>query len=181
MPPVEPNFSLAEIESILQTELEKHPQARLADLFKLLNQACYGPTHMDPDPEKISENLRGELKFLTRSEGITWQDLGCGQGFYRINLTTLDRGDETVQILTNSILASRLQNGIDREKWRQTWEKALPLLLMYINPLPEEYEMIDTCLHRELLPSHSEIYKRLYDPHYRVVWHAERVRICKGS
>ncbi len=186
------NFSPDELRSILRTELELCPKARLADLYKLLYQAYYGPAHMDPDPVKITRNLRQELRSITDHTGNFCQDIGCGRGFIRINLIALidykpipfnqfsSFSDyehklfcavpaSKIKSLTDAILASRIEAGIELAKWRRTWQQALPIVAEFVKPKLEETAFVESLLGTGDLPSHSEIYKELYSPHYRII------------
>ncbi|MGC9362704.1 MAG: hypothetical protein ACP5F3_07240 [Candidatus Syntrophosphaera sp.] len=191
---LELHFNREELRGIIAEELDLCPKARLRDIYKLLNQATYGPTHIDPDPVKIAKNLRRELNSITDHTGNFWQDIGCGRGFYRINLFALismpkipfskftsfsDYMSERfrkvtrkqIDTLTQSMLNSRLSSGIDPENWQRVWKEALPLVLQFIKPTPAELNDLAVCLRNNELPSHSDIYKELYSPHYRVIHH----------
>ncbi|MBW6514268.1 MAG: hypothetical protein K0B87_05875 [Candidatus Syntrophosphaera sp.] len=190
------SFSPEELRQILEEELGLHPQARLVDLYKLLNQSHYGPTHIDPDPDKIARNLRRELNSITEHAGNFWQDIGCGRGFYRINLVALismpkipfsrftsfsdymsERfrkvGRKQIDILTQSLLNSRCAAGIDPENWHRIWKDALPLVLEFIKPTATEQAELDQYIHNDQIPSHSKKYRELYSPHYRVIHHTQ--------
>lgn len=177
-----PEFSPAELRQIIQAELAEHPQARNADLYKLLHQACYGPTHILPDPEAIAAGIRRELLSPQTQSSPLFQDIGCGRAFVRLNLITfanrepkdLRTGKEHQQILllTQCILASRLEGAYTLKDWRQIWEQARPLVLEDISPAPSESELIKACLNTGSIPSHSDEYSELYQPHYRVIHHS---------
>lgn len=193
---LELHFSREELREIIAEELDLCPKARLQDIYKLLNQATYGPTHIDPDPVKIAKNLRRELNSVTDHTGNFWQDIGCGRGFYRINLVALismpkipfsrftsfsDYMSERfrkvtrkqIQTLTQSMLNSRCSSGIDPENWHRVWKEALPLVLEFIKPTATELDELAACLRNNELPSHSDTYRELYSPHYRVIHHTQ--------
>ncbi len=195
---LELHFSREELRGIIAEELDLCPKARLRDIYKLLNQAYYGPTHIDPDPVKIAKNLRRELNSVTNHTGNFWQDIGCGRGFYRINLVALislpkipfsrftsfsDYMSERfrkvtrkqIDTLTQSMLNSRLSSGIDPQNWHRVWKGALPLVLQFIKPAAAELEELDEYLRNNELPSHSDIYRELYSPHYRVIHHTQLI------
>lgn len=182
MPLTKPEFSPGDLHRIIQAELAEHPQARYADLYKLLHQVCYGPTHILPDREAIAAGIRQELASLPTQNRAPFQDIGCGRAFARLNLTALASqetrdaraGKEHPQILllTQCVLASRLEGSYTLEDWRQTWEKARPLVLEYISPTPSELALIQACLTTGDMPSHTAVYRELYQPHYRVIHHS---------
>lgn len=189
------HFTETELRQILQTELALHPQSRLVDIYKLLNQAQYGPTHINPDQQEISRNLRLELNSVTEYEGYFQQDIGCGRGFVRVNLISLitfsklpfanftSFSDDVherfrkitktqIEDFTRAILASRYTGRISPITWARTWQHALPIVLEHISTLPEELLQVEEYVRKDMIPSHSEQYRALYSPHYRVVHHS---------
>ena len=196
MPPTRPDFTTAELRRILAGERENCPAARLTDLYKLLHQAHYGPTHAPDDPAALARGLREELKRIGEHSGTFFQDIGCGKGFIRVNLIALVTMKSLplnryssfsdflsqrfravpagrIQILVHSLLASRLPDGIDWQDWNRIWSDALPLALEFVQPESGELEAISTCLREHNMPSHSQAYRDACNPHYRVIWHTE--------
>lgn len=194
------HFTEAELRQILETELAIHPQSRLVDIYKLLNQAHFGPTHINPDPGEIARNIRLELNSIGEHEGDFQQDIGCGRGFVRVNLISLvtfptlpfarfssfsDYVQERfrqvpkreIDNLTRAILASRYTSRISPQTWKKTWQAALPLVLERIAALPGELQQVEELSKNDVIPSHSETYRELYVPHYRVIHHS----LCAGQ
>lgn len=196
MPPVKPQFSPDELRRLIGAELQFCPQARLIDLYKLLHQAHWGPTHAPDDPALLALALRQELDSLAERRSPAWQDIGCGRGFVRVNLSALLKpppqplhrrssfpdhssgsfrgvAPSRIQSLVEAILASRFPRGIDWRDWAETWSRALPLALDLVQPGPGELETVEASLRERRMPSHSGDYRAGCRPHYRVLWHAE--------
>ncbi len=206
MPPTPPEFSAAQLRKIIKAELAEHPKARYADLYKLLHQAHYGPTHIVPDPVAIATDIREELAGIQTQNCGPSQDIGCGKGFVRLNLIALTGGrdlsgpkshllrdqllreaclkvqPEQVELLTRSVLASRLEDAFTQQDWQAAWKKAQPVVNEFLFPTFAERALIDACLKNGAMPSHTDDYRYLYKPHYRVIHHSHLVKfkILKG-
>ncbi len=196
MPLIKPDFNAAQLRKLIKAELAEHPMARYADLYKLLHQAFYGPTHIVPDPVAISTDIREELAGIQTQSCGPSQDIGCGKGFVRLNLIALTGNRDLagpksnllrdqllreaiqqinparIELLTRSVLASRLQDSFTHQDWQSTWKRALPVVNEFLLPTFTERALIDACLQTGNMPSHTTDYRYLYKPHYRVIHHS---------
>lgn len=193
----QPEFNPSHLRRIFKAELAEHPKARYADLYKLLHQAFYGPTHIAPVPVAIESDIKEELSSIMTQSCAPFQDIGCGKAFIRFNLIALTGmasfskskknllrdqllhdaflkiKPEWIRLLTESVLASRLEAPITQQDWLATWNKALPLVNEFLFPTFAERSLIDECLNTGKMPSHSNDYRYLYNPHYRVIHHSQ--------
>ncbi|HPB43243.1 MAG TPA: hypothetical protein PLU06_03050 [Candidatus Syntrophosphaera sp.] len=197
MQPAKPDFSASQLRKIIIAELAEHPKSRYGDLYKLLHQAYYGPTHIVPDPVAIATDIREEMAAIQTQNCGPSQDIGCGKGFVRLNLVALTvfrdiSGSKTsnllrdqlirdamqkvkpeqVELLTQSILASRLEGVFTLQDWQSIWKQVQPLVCEFIFPTFTERALIEQCLETGLIPPHSDDYRYLYKPHYRVIHHS---------
>lgn len=190
---VKPDFTLDEISDIILQEIKLHPRCHYLDVFKLLYQAFYGPSHIEPQRDTIIYNLKRELNDMKWKTDVPYQDIGVGKGFIRLNLISiislsdedlkqnsmllnkkipteyLKNSEDKIKILADCILQSRFENGINWNDWIETWENCMPLVKSIIPPTAEEDLMIEDCLTKKIMPTHSEEYRQWYDPHYRVI------------
>jgi hypothetical protein len=190
---VKPDFTLDEISDIILQEIKLHPRCHYLDVFKLLYQAFYGPSHIEPQRDTIIYNLKRELNDMKWKTDVPYQDIGVGKGFIRLNLISiislpdedlkqnsmllnkkipteyLKDSEDKIKILADCILQSRFENEINWNDWIQTWENSIPLVKSIIPPTAEEDLMIEDCLTKKIMPTHSEEYRQWYDPHYRVI------------
>lgn len=165
---VSPQFSPMELCAVIELERRLHPLARLQDYFKLLNQAFFGPTHINPDPAAIAAFLRAEMDSLTGTPDSPCQDIGSGKGFLRYQLRQAMAGLE-VETLTQCLLDSRCADASALAGWPSLWRDYWPLVAPHVSPTAEETDLISRCLVTGSLPSHSAIYREAYQPHYRVI------------
>ncbi len=196
MPVNKPEFSTSQLRRIIKAELAEHPKSHYADLYKLLHQAFYGPSHIVPDPAAIAADIREELLTIQNQNCPPVQDIGCGKGFVRLNLIALtgisnptqtkkhllfnqllreafqNVGSGLINLLTESILASRLEGQFTLQDWQASWKSALPVIYEFLFPTFAERALIDACLNTGKMPSHTNDYRYLYNPHYRVIHHS---------
>ncbi len=171
------SFTVDELKIILDIELTLHPKSQLVDIYKFLNQASFGPTHMTPDMQVIRNCIIQEFMtiipdFIT--EPI--QDIGNGKGFVRVNLNSIQaypNKDFAAEKLTELILESRVQQIDTPNTWNDIWQFSLPTVLELINPSESDVQLIEKLIKDDLLPHHSEIYRQSYTPHYRVIHHTK--------
>lgn len=196
MPLIKPEFNPAQLRRIVKAELLEHPKARYTDIYKLLHQACYGPTHISPDLEAIAESIRLELAGIQSQKCGPYQDIGCGKGFIRLNLIALTGlaklpattenllreqllkeaflkvGQDKVELLAQCVMVSRLEGSLTLAGWQATWSKALPVVHEFLFPTFAERALVQECLDTGRMPSHTDDYRYLYKPHYRVIHHS---------
>jgi hypothetical protein len=174
MLPVRPSFSDAELRQILENEFSLHPEAVYVDIYKLLNQVFYGPTHINPIQSQIESNIRIEIASITAIKDLSFQDIGCGKGFVRFDLASLSAlRDSAITLLAESILRSRLGTEPTPKEWFDLFTALKPIIMEHLRPTAQEASEVEALLRSNGLPSHSILYKHSYSPHYRVIYHTE--------
>lgn len=188
-----PLFNPKQLRRIIAAELAEHPKTHYTDIYKLIHQASFGPSHLEDSLEAIEAGIWDELKTVRSCAGKTHQDIGLGRGFMRLNFFALSRlpsldisqtntlrdqlvrdaltrvNPSYVKLFAQAVHASRLPEPIDPEEWLDIWKTAVPIVMSFIFPTLSERARVDYCLASGTLPSHSEDYKYLYKPHYRVI------------
>ena len=79
-------LNAGDLNSLWDIEATYHPKADLTDIYKLLCQAYYGPTHMGRELALIRKSLAEELKQNRKIYLPLLQDIGNRKGFYRVSL-----------------------------------------------------------------------------------------------
>lgn len=188
-----PHFSPSQLRRIISAELEEHPKSRYEDLYKLIHQAFFGPSHLEGSVEDIETGIWEEIKNLSGCIAKSHQDIGLRKGFIRLNFFSLAKmpnlklsrtntlqeqlirdalsrvKPEHVRQFALAVHSSRLPEHFDHQKWLAIWKTANPIILSHIFPTISERSRIEYCLASGSLPSHSEDYRYLYKPHYRVI------------
>ncbi|MDZ4181518.1 MAG: hypothetical protein U1B83_01480 [Candidatus Cloacimonadaceae bacterium] len=167
-------FDADQIRRIIRLETETHPGFELIDLFKLLYQAYLGPHHMIPDRTAIIRNIEMEIAASKQPYLPALQDIGAGEGFYRVSLSSLElfKDEHPVEILADLILDSRFDVDPPSGFFRGVWSDLLPIIGASVELDPDALRSIDSLLRDERLPSHSVRYKNAHHPSYRLVHHS---------
>ena len=158
------------IEDILYAHFDRYPRMEAQDAVKLIYQSEFGPGHMIRDEEKCLKTLRDEMAALT-PDGKEALYEPIGNGLCRLNLRPcLARGIPAEDIHRLFLETAREVEGDKKRFWLAV--RALQALAD-ADETPFEPVLLDLFLAR--YPSacpdmhHSEMYRRIYHPAYRVV------------
>jgi hypothetical protein len=136
--------------NILAKHQRKYPHMERSDELKLFYQACYGPGHLISNPDESLEYLLWEIDELKKHPPVYHQKKvveDIGNDFVRIYLEPFMKKKYNPLNLNEALVLSAnktLKN-----------PKELFLSLAKEEPLHHYH--------------HSANYKKLYDPHYRVI------------
>lgn len=158
----------------VQQELKYHPEARLKDLYKFFFQGAFGPGHMIADTNRARRYLEAELSASTEFDTLLWQPVGSQNRFYRVNLKLIKDGRIQLNEFCAAFIASaRATTGPDLDDWKMTWLFILEVIQGMQLDLPDwetDRAEIDSMLASgTVIGHHSEIFRRRYHPHYRLV------------
>ncbi|HQH50743.1 MAG TPA: hypothetical protein PLA08_04980 [Candidatus Cloacimonadota bacterium] len=169
------NLSSHEISLILAQEIDLHPRLEIVDILKLLMQAWSGPTHLTPDFEQVRSSISAELDLMQPGGVPHIQDIGCGRGFLRVDLAYLLQADNArqldkeIDLLARQVILSRLNVEPTPKELSRDWSAALPAIQKLYPISSSEAGFANELISSGRLFSHSQSYKELYNPHYRVV------------
>ena len=159
------------LEQVLRRHARKYPMMQPTDAVKLIYQNVFGGGHLIRDPTSCRNALQREYEF-------TPQDLhaplleSIGNGLVRVMLNAIDSSDYSIQQLADDFIrSSEAHKGnlnsflIKLEIHRKVtasgvFEFTLEELETYLDKYKSAgYPMV----------SHSEQYRRFYNPAYRIV------------
>lgn len=154
-----------ELIKILEYHLEKYPLMRAQDIYKLVYQHEFGCAHAVADRERAGAWLAEELKTVVQSDGPLFEDIG--NGFVRVRLSALDANGVSPDEVLDWFVRSAMPAG-DKAEFAEIMRE-LPACGLPIDAL-ELTAFVDS-MEKEGFPAahHSEIYRELYRPAYRVV------------
>jgi hypothetical protein len=147
---------------------------QIQDFVKLLYQSCFGPKHLHRNPSKdfVLNYMNQELENST-SIHRTMEDIG--NGFVRIYLDMIHDEILEKEKLVDLFMAS-MEIDIDWVSAEALFYNGLNTLQVMIaeSLLPfniDEYHLFITTYQSQGIHPvhHSDIFKKLYSPHYRVV------------
>lgn len=158
----------------VRTELQYYPEARLIDIYKNFFQNAFGPGHLIKDTASARNYLIYELRNAKHFDTLLYQPLGADHSYYRLNLILLKKGIIPENEFLNAFIQSA--NHADPptlDEWKAEWENILEVITsMELNILHFEHDRayLDSLLaDGAYVVHHSETYKSLYHPHYRIV------------
>ncbi len=170
------------IKRLIVTEYQLKPLAQLRDYYKLFFQSFYGPGHLISDKETAFNFLEEEMKEL---EKITppvnmphfryIQDITYETGYSRVSLELVRKGVLTIPELCDIfVLSANGSQAFDEFQWVKAWneiQNTIKSMSFFKDKLlPKQYAEIQEKIDKkEFVLSHSDLYRRAYKPHYRVV------------
>ncbi len=163
-----------QIQKAVNEELRLHPEARLVDLYKFFFQDSFGPGHIINDKKSTLTYFQNELHISTDFDSILWQPVGYKNQNYRVNLKLVKDGTLTEEELFNAFFFTAGSFSVPSiEEWIKEWKtilKVIEKMNLKIKKYSEDKAILDDMLAEgKVLVHHSDVYRKLYHPHYRVV------------
>ncbi|MBT3168447.1 MAG: hypothetical protein HN952_05220 [Candidatus Cloacimonetes bacterium] len=169
------------INQLILNEYSYYPKAQLVDYYKLFFQANFGAEHFIADKITAEKKLRKELEQFTFSNFSFWQNIGHKTPIYRISLQLIKDNVVTFDRFLNAFLNSNSPiNSKVKNEWKDEWQKIQKTIFTMNLPLKNvetDLEKIQTGVLDFTSVHHSEIYKKQYNPHYRIVTEKEINRL----
>ncbi|MBM4404419.1 MAG: hypothetical protein FJ042_08615 [Candidatus Cloacimonetes bacterium] len=167
-----------ELIRICHRERSIHPQTEWVDFYKLCLQSCYGAGHVLTSQQDVIVRIKSEYASMKQVYLPLIQPLRLKGDIARISLSILDPPvqmkygiNPTIDLhsLSMAFYDSSQQHLYDHDQWTLFWKQIDTELIGVYQPSPIELKEIDTLLAGDRIPSHSDLYKNTYDPHYRVI------------
>lgn len=171
MPQIE--FNALQIEEIILDELKVHPKLEPVDIYKLLYQAMYGPSHIVRDLGQLSMSISSELWQSEQPYYPFYQDIG--PVYTRISLSVLKVDSDVkerqtiIDYLSRWIIASCEEEPDDIELLRHSWNLSLPMMKRLMPAESEAWDKVTEMVSHGRITSHSAAFHHYYSPHYRLV------------
>ena len=162
------------IQNAILEEMHLHPEARLVDIYKFFFQGAFGPGHIIRDKQSALNYLQNELQSMTDFDSVLWQPVGYNKQYYRISLGLVKEGTLSEEELFNAFVQSADSSALPSiEEWIKEWNFVLNIIEamnLKITDYEDDKSILDEMLKEgKNLVRHSDIYRKLYHPHYRVV------------
>ena len=164
---------MSDLYKSLKNNLRIHPLSEPADVVKMIFQRRFCGGHLIKDPDKVIDYLFAEYQETDRRSDVSpYEDIRCG--IVRVNLAPLD--ENKLELLGEIFISSANSHIPDRNGF----ESDLAELLASFDSFgfAFEREKLEKYLEEYRKAgcpavSHSEKYKELYAPAYRVVHYSE--------
>ncbi|HHT96184.1 MAG TPA: hypothetical protein P5064_01240 [Clostridia bacterium] len=157
------------MERIIKKQYKLYPESEMADWFKLFCQSEFGNAHIPEDKNSNFIALKDEIEDK-KSNKTDIEDIGNGN--VRVHLGYLKKIGLSQELFTEIMMQSRLLSKGTREGFsdkvkaleKAVKESSLPITEEEFYTFKESYYAAGC-----RLISHSERYKALYNPSYRVI------------
>lgn len=170
------NAMAQSIEEFVNRQMTAYPQSHLLDIYKSCFQNYMGAEHLVPDSERAKAYLIKELATVNLNELQPWFYEYCGvDGRYvRVSLrAVLENRITTDALLDAFIRSANARKRLSVGKLARRWHKIIDTIEDMNLELPDyEHEklFLDSIIAKgKYATSHSEAYRKTYNPHYRIV------------
>jgi len=159
---------------LLRQHLASYPQMQLEDAYKLIYQAALGPEHLLSSPGQFSRLLQAEFERLEPDPNQPlFEALRPDGSLFRLNLRAYkSRQLGLSRIIDALLMTPRLASGTPAEL-KATWQVFSRLCQQgYLAGFDAgAVQQFTRLLEQQAYPAmhHSEIYRRLYQPAYRLI------------
>ncbi len=162
---------MSDWELVLKEHLARYPAMQPCDVVKLLYQREFGGGHMIRNPKESLARLRAEFTTVSREERKLCRE-NIGKGMVRVYLASLPEDDAALVSLNDVFVESANRHQGSKENFVRdlqalaTRYRAFPFAFSEseLKEYLEDYQKAGYPI-----VSHSEIYRELYRPAYRVV------------
>ena len=166
-----------QLRNILLENYKKYPQSNEVDFLKLIYQNEFGCGHLVSDPKKSLEMIKDELALIDYHSNDVLDYEYIGNHLCRLNLNVLNNSALSVETFNNFLISTaNIQQLLYQIGDEDNYEhKVVELVQLCTNKLlPLSYDVVMQLFkqNKELgCPpfSHSQKYREIYQPHYRVV------------
>ena len=159
---------------LLQQHLEWYPLMELRDVYKLLYQGAFGSEHLATSSEEFIRHLHQEYARLIPDSSIRLlEPITVEDALFRVNLRAYKSRQQNIRLLLKPLLKTTTAITPDKANLSRTWATFVRLgelgnIHNFI--LPEVYQF-GYWLELADFPvvHHSEVYRREYQPAYRLI------------
>jgi hypothetical protein len=159
---------------LIQGHLTRYPAAEPRDVYKLLYQGVLGPEHIIDSAEEFESHLRAELaEVMPDDNEPLWESLRPDGQLGRLNLRPFKaRGGEPARLL-EACLRTAFQRWGTPEDLKRAWDTCANLARQGAWPgiAPGRFDIMTRylILHNYPPMHHSTMFRRSYNPAYRVI------------
>ena len=174
------NLKVIDIKQVISLELNQHPELKLIDIYKLVFQAYLGPAHLLADTNDSAKKIMTEILLHPEPYKPLKQDIGSQNGFFRLSLDCLVpvlqlKKEKAISELYRKsfLLAELMQESVLDFTYNlditKLWKETIPVIQQLIVFDLNEWQQVNTIAESKAIPRHSQQYKTLYNPKYRVL------------
>lgn len=174
------NLKAIDIKQVISLELNQHPELKLIDIYKLVFQAYLGPAHLLADTNESTKKIMTEILLHPEPYKPLKQDIGSQNGFFRLSLDCLVpvlqlKKEKAIGELYRKsfLLAELMQESVLDFTYNmditKLWKETIPVIQQLTVFDLNEWQQVNAIAESKAIPRHSQQYKTLYNPKYRVL------------
>lgn len=170
-------LQVRDIYAAVEYEISIHPHIEVVDIYKLVLQAYFGPSHIVQNRAQVSESIFAEVLAMQNAYLPLFQDIGNKQGFWRLSLDLLvpakEQGHEYLHQQCDLWADAMLESCLETESAlgiSDRWKIVQPMLEELIEASPQAWQQVAEMAAKEQVPSHSQKFSEAYTPHYRLMY-----------
>lgn len=158
------------LKEIILEHIKKYPEAELQDILKMLYQNEFGPKHLVENEIECFKSLSNEINNINYDENKElFEDIG--EGALRLNLKAIPVGTDLNYI--NKIIVNSANEFCGTNE-KLVVKFGLLVVMAQNNEIPFDIQKVrdetNAFAKNGFKPiSHSEVYKQIYSPSYRVI------------
>lgn len=166
-----------QIEQAVTHYIETYPSSRLQDVYKVFYQDRFGSEHLVKNPNIVLQYINEEVAELDSKNFIPMvEEIGWRHNCVRVNLQLVKSGKITAAQLADAFIetANNPLSSADTTQWTTEWKYILNAIIKNkhsIIDFRQDSTDIDSLL--KINPNaaihHSQEFRDIYHPHYRVV------------
>jgi hypothetical protein len=173
------------VAALIQTHLIRYPESEIADVYKLLHQAAFGPGHLIASKKAALEWLEQESGLVTPSQDAPLvENIHPDGAIVRLHLRPYLTRERKLKPLLEALVRSAEQVHGDAETMNHWWH-VFETLCQAGAPHTDLFERREVVLFgrvsaRDRWPAarHSPTYYAAYHPAYRVLTRSEAEALC---
>ncbi|MBE0700714.1 MAG: hypothetical protein IH571_03405 [Acholeplasmataceae bacterium] len=164
--------------TVLLDHVIRYPKMKIEDFVKLVYQSAFGPRHFsnEPNRDEIRRYLEDELKGEHQNmDSIHIESIG--EPYARVHLSSIHQMKMTIDRMVDLLMKSMFENRMNVAEQSQLFHERMDVLLSMIDkqeiglPYEDSKAFISLYLAKGVRPiHHSEIYRKVYNPQYRVIY-----------
>jgi len=162
------------INNLLLNEFSLFPKSEVQDYYKLLFQSVFGAEHMIKDYNTCYMILENEISQIKADSNCSlYYDISLEFPLVRVNLSRCKAENISINKISNAFFES---TKFKTERNKEKFEFYLNIAVNQLSKHPfslnkEELRFFINEIRKKGFPAihHSESYRNLYNPHYRVI------------
>jgi hypothetical protein len=173
------------VAALIHTHLTRYPDSKIADVYKLLHQAAFGPGHLIASKKAALEWLEQESGMVMPSQDSPLvENIHPDGAMVRLHLRPYLAREGNLKPLLEALVRSAEQVPGDAESMDRWW-RVFETLCQAGAPHTDLFELREVALFgrvssRDHWPAarHSPTYYAAYHPAYRVLTRSEAEALC---